>query len=483
MGGRASAAAVVGSVLAVLAGAILPGPNLMAQSTDARVAAAAKRGDMEAVRTLVRQKVSVKVAQPDGSTALHWAAHHDSLDMADVLIRAGAAVNAPNDLGVTPLSLACTNGSLAMTERLLQGGANPNSTQATGETALMTAARTGNIDVVKALVARGADVNRTESARGQSALMWAVAQQHLPVARLLIEHKAEVRTGSAGGFTPLLFAARNGDLTGVRMLLDAGADVNEAALDGHTALLVATVRGQLELARFLLDHGANPNASAAGYTPLHWAAGRWETGLTGPAGIPPQPSGEWSSLIGLQAGRLDFIKTLIAHVANVNARVTKTPPRFGFTLTDLPLVGATPFFLASVAADVTAMRLLLDNGADPLLPTTEGHTPLMAAAGFGRVIGETRVTEEAALEATKLALQLGNDVNAATVNGETALFGAVFTSADSIARLLLERGINVNPRNKRGQTPLHFAEGTFYHGAYRSSKTIADMLRKAGGTT
>ncbi len=482
MGGRASAM-IIGSILIVLAGGNLLEPTLIAQRADARVAEAAKRGDVEAVRTLIKQKVPVTTAQPDGSTALHWAAHHDNMVMAELLIQAGAAVNAANDLGVTSLSLACTNGSIAMTQKLLQRGANPNSVQSTGESALMTAARTGAINVVQALLARGADVNHKESARGQNALMWAVAQQHHAVARLLIDHKADVSAGSATGFTPLLFAARNGDLAGVKMLLDAGAGVNEAALDGSTALLVATVRGQLALALFLLDRGADPNASGAGYTPLHWASGRWETGLTGPAGIPPQPSGEWSSLIGLQNGQQDFIKALIAHGANPNARVSKTPPRFGFSLSDLSLIGATPFFLASVAADVTVMRLLLEHGADPLQATDEGHTPLMAAAGFGRVIGETRVTEAASLEATKLALELGGDVNASTANGETALFGAVFTSADSVVQLLLERGAKVNPRNKRGQTPLSFADGIFYHGAYRSSKSIAEMLRKAGGTT
>ena len=477
MRGRSSAF-LIGLMVTALAGA-----HPLAQTPGLRVIDAARRGDIEAVRTLIKQRGTVNEAQPDGTTALHWAAHHDDLTMVDVLLRAGARVNAANDLGVTPLSLACVNGSVRTVERLLQAGASANSAQGTGETALMTAARTGNVDVVKTLLARGAAVNAKESARGQNALMWAVAQGHHGVARILIENKADVRAGSATGFTPLLFASRNGDLTAVRMLLDAGANVNEEALDGSTALLVSTVRGQLELALFLLDHGANPNAGGAGYTPLHWAAGRWETSLTGPAGVPPQPTGEWSALIGLQKGRMEFIKALFAHGAQPNVRITKTPPRFGFSLTDLPLIGATPFFMACVAADLPVMKLLLEYGADPKMPTDEGHTPLMAAAGFGRVIGETHVTEDAALEPTVFTMSMGNDVNTTAKNGEPALFGAVFTSADSIARLLLDKGAHVNPRNRRGQTPLHFAEGTFYHGAYRSSKTIAEMLRKAGGTT
>ncbi len=91
--------------------------------------------------------------QPDGATALHWAAHWDDLDTAALLLRAGADVNAANDFGVTPLSIACTNASAPMVERLLAAGANPNAASAAGESPLMIASRTGSAAAVKALVA------------------------------------------------------------------------------------------------------------------------------------------------------------------------------------------------------------------------------------------------------------------------------------------------------------------------------------------
>ena len=75
---------------------------------------------------LIEQKVDVNVAQPDGATALHWAAHRNDVAIADLLIRAGAKVNAADEGGVTPLGLACLNASPAMVERLLKAGANPN---------------------------------------------------------------------------------------------------------------------------------------------------------------------------------------------------------------------------------------------------------------------------------------------------------------------------------------------------------------------
>ena len=92
--------------------------SVAAAATDLRLVDAVKNRDRAAARALLTQKIDVNIAQPDGATALHWAAHWDDLDTAELLIRARAQVNATNDFGVTPLSLACTNGSAAMVDKL-----------------------------------------------------------------------------------------------------------------------------------------------------------------------------------------------------------------------------------------------------------------------------------------------------------------------------------------------------------------------------
>src|ERR1700730_7496462 len=74
---------------------------------------AVKNRDTVAVATLLEQSVDVNIPQPDGATALHWAAHWDDLALANRLIRAGAHANAVNDYGVTPLLLAGTDASAA----------------------------------------------------------------------------------------------------------------------------------------------------------------------------------------------------------------------------------------------------------------------------------------------------------------------------------------------------------------------------------
>ena len=462
--------------------------TLGAGSGDRRLMEATKAGDAATIRALIEDRVDVNVSEPDGATALHWASHRDDLEMADLLIRAGARVNAVNDYGIAPLNLACTNGSAAMVEKLLKAGANLHAVPSTGETPLMTAARTGKVDVVNVLLAHGADVNAKEPS-GQTALMWAVGEEHLDIARILIARGADVRARSTGGFTPLLFGARQGSIDAARILLAVGANVNETAADGSSPLLVATVRGHVPLAVFLLNQGADPNADGAGYTALHWTVASQESEFVGDFGIAAE-SGEWSALSGLQgAAELELLNALLAHGANPNARLRKELPHWGHSNGSVKwfnLAGATPFLLAAKAGHVSAMRVLLAAGADPGLTTDDNTPPLIVAAGYGRIIGMSLVTEKSALEAVRLALEMGADVNTANNIGETALHGAAYQGWDTIVQLLVDTGAKVNVKNKaeRGYTPLAIAEGTVYHSAgpqYHPS--TGTLLRKLGAVS
>ena len=135
--------------------------------------------DNTAIRSLPEnRRVDVNAAQPDGTTALHWAARHDDLETADLLIHAGANVKAANRFGVTPLALAATNGSAGMIEMLLKGGDDPNAViSVAGDTALMMAARTGKVDAILVFLNHGADVNKKNN-DGQTPLMWAAAAKN-----------------------------------------------------------------------------------------------------------------------------------------------------------------------------------------------------------------------------------------------------------------------------------------------------------------
>ena len=453
-------------------------PNLLAASLDAQLMEAVKSSDKAAIQKLLPQHVDLNATDQDGSAALHWAVRRDDPETVDLLIRGGADVKAATRYGVTPLSLACVNGNASIIELLLKAGADPNGTLPGGESALMTASRTGKADVVRALIKHGANVNFAESRRGQTAMMWAAAEGNTAAVEELIEYGADTHAHTKGGLTPLLFAVREGRIDTARALLKHGADVNETwkagrgtGVSGISAMVLAVANAHYELAAMMLDAGADPNAAAQGWTALHqitWVRkpGR---GDNDPA---PEGSGSMSSL--------DLVRKLVAKGANVNARMTRqgNPGRTTFNM-----LGATPFMMAARTADAPLMRLLASLGADPLLPNADNSTPILAAAGLGTYSpGEDPGTESEVLEAVKVAVELGGDVNTVDDKGETVMHAAAYKEVPSVAQFLADHGAKIeiwNRKNKIGWTPLRIADGVVRGGGtVRPSPAMSAALRQ-----
>ena len=452
----------------------------VAAGTDSPLADAAEAREWTLVRRLIDEKTPADQTQPDGMTALHWAAYHDELAPAKLLIQAGADAKAVNRYGVTPLAIACTNGNGELVELLLDAGADPNRALGGGQTVLMIAARTGHLAPVKALLARGAKVDARESS-GQTALMWAAAEGHADVVQALLDAGADFRSPLASGFTPLLFAVREGRLDVAQVLIKAGGDVNEAmrperrpqraARPGTAPLMLAVENGHFELALALLEAGADPNDQRSGFAPLHaitWVRkpnrGDGEDGDPAPAG-----SG--------RLGSLDFVRALVARGADVNLRLKRGAAGRGV----LRRAGGTPFLLAAHTADVPLMKLLLELGADPTIPNADKCPPLLAAAGIGTLApGEQAGTEPEVIEAVELLLSLRAEVNAVDDNGETAMHAAAYKSLPRVVELLTVRGAKIetwNKPNKYGWTPLVIAHG-YRPGNFKpAAETIAAIER------
>jgi ankyrin len=334
----------------------------------------------------------------------------------------------------------------------------------------MAAARSGSADLVRLLIEYGADVDPKEAWRGQTALMWAIAEKHLPVIRILLENGADIDAKTGKGFKPFLFAVRGGDFDIVRTLLAAGANVNETGGEGTTALAIAIVNAHFELASFLLDQGADPNVDMPGGSALH--------------AVTRTRNYEYGTVVrpaAVQTGNmdaLDLARKLLDYGANVDARIEKPLPRQGgFDNNYLRLNGATSFLVAARAADPTLMRLLLEYGADPTLSTTDNVTPLMVAAGMGYVQGQSIGAAEPRLEAVKLLLDLGADVQAKTLKlEETAMHGAATGGVNAVVELLYEHGASLDAKDKDGNTPLMIADGTKSN--FRRWDHTADLLRR-----
>ena len=130
-------------------------------------------------------------------------------------------------------------------------------------------------------------------------------------------------------------------------------------------------------------------------------------------------------------------------------------------------LGSTAFFLAAKVTDVEAMRVLLDAGADPLIPNADGTTPLMVASGLaiwnpGEDGGSLTGQEEEVLEAVRICVELGNDVNAVNYRGETGLHGAAYRGVNIVVEYLVEQGAKLDARTDRGWMALGIADGLSY---------------------
>lgn len=451
---------------------------------------AVKDGNHAAVQSLLRQKTNVNAAEPDGTTALHWAVRADDVELVRLLLRSGANVRAANRYGVTPLQLAAVNGNVAMAQSLLDAGADPNAVLPEGETILMTAARTGQPAMLTLLLDRGADLHARENWYGETALIWAVAENHADAVRVLVDRGADVNQTSApltfarrrsgqsvlslGSWTPLMYAARENAFDAGRTLVGAHADLNVTDPDGATALVVAIINANYDFAAFLIDAGADPNVvdKDAGMGPLYAAIDMHRLAI-GHGRPNPRPAGTLDAV--------DIVRRLLDRKANPNAALKAPIFQRQHTIGDATLgKGATPFLRAAKSGDLEMMKLLLAAGADPKA-TLSNTTALMFAAGFGWRDGSPiapsydQGSPEEATQAIALLLDLGLDVNAVNDSGDTALHVAVTgRGSPEIVRFLIARGANLQAKNKRGQTPLAAASAS-----RKQLGPLIDILRDA----
>jgi len=431
--------------------------------------AAVKNGDTAAVRALVMRPGLVNVAESDGTTALHWATDQNDIAMVRLLVNAGANVKAANRYGVTPIYSAAVHGNAAMLALLIKAGADVNAALPEGETTLMTAARTGVVDAIKVLLAHGAPVNVAETWKRQTALMWAAHEGNAEATTVLIEAGAALSDRSIFGWTPVLFAARQGQIGTIKVLLDAGANVNDTLPDGTSALVTAIQGLSYEAAAYLLERGADPNASGQGWTALHqvvWSR-RPQRGQNNPG---QKPQGSLSSL--------DLATRLVAAGADVNARETKEPNSDMEGRNSMNRTGATPLLLAAKSVDVPMLEKLIALGADPFIPTVEGTTPLMAAAGVGVFSqGESPGEPEESAQAVKILLALGASATDVDKNGETAMHGPAWRGSNEVVTMLLEAGGRLDVKNTRGWTPLAIAQGVHVNARVQMNLHTAKLLQ------
>jgi ankyrin repeat protein len=478
---------------------------------------AAEAGEHDAALAALKAGGDVDARGPDGTTPLIWAAYNGDAELAQRLLAVGADADAKNEFGSFALAEAAIGGYTDVVAALLKGGANANLANNEGETPLMEVARTGNVQAATLLLDHGADVNAIELWGEQSALMWAAAQKQPAMIKLLISRGANVNAHGAvrnwerkvireprpkdmnqGGFTPLLYAAREGCIECARELVAGGANLNLQDPHGVTPLVMSLLNLHYDFAAYLIEAGADVNKwDLYGRSPLYMAADTSTLPVAGNGSMVVLPSMD-------SRHALDVARLLLDKGANVNAQLKRRPPyrnvpqdRGGDSILSQ---GATPLLRAARAGDTPMVQLLLERGALVDLPSNQGVTPLMAAAGveFGlRVTRGRNRTDEGVLSTMHALLDAGADINARMLiepRGEsaahllvieqrlsdysydyrgrqvpsvrakphrTALHGAAMKGFTPIVKFLGENGADLYAKDANGSTALDLAEGNY----------------------
>ena len=427
---QAAAATVV-----LLAGAwmMAAAPAATRSAVDTALLEAVESGDHAAAMRLLSAKgTNVNSVGADGATPIMYAAANNDLELVRALIKAGADVKLANQFGSSALTEAAIIGAAPVISALLTAGADPNYKTPDGETPLMAAARSGKIDAAKQLLDAGADINAKETWGGQSPLMWAAAQGQADMVKFLASQGANLndhgkihqwerkviqeprpKDMNKGGFSPLHYAAREGCAACVQSLLAAGADPDSEDPDRETPLLLALENMHFDTAAVLVQDGADLDKwDLFGRSPVYMAADVSTLPMKGNGAMSVLPSPD--KLTAVQVGRM-----MLERGANPNIQLKRRPPyrdvpqdRGGDTML---AQGATPLLRAARAGDAKFVALLLEHQALVDLPSKEGITPLMAAAGVDYGLRVTRGrnrTDEGVLATMDLLIKSGANVNA-----------------------------------------------------------------------
>ena len=499
---------------------------------------AALNGNGEIARLLIDAGAALEAATRLGAhTPLHVAAKEGQGEVVAILAAAGADPAAVTETGAMPLHFAAASGDVRAVTVLLGHGAavDPREPQ-WGQTPLMFAAALGRTEAVTALLGAGANGTATahvmdlverdivdrasQRRRGREVAALREGRELPPdpppptqpppapntpdtsraaqardAAREALE--TQLRTGEPiplnyaglvgkhGGLSAIHLAAREGHAATVGALLDGGVPIDlPSAADNTTPMLVAAINGYFDLVAELLARGADPNAASdAGATPLyavlnvHWA----------PKARHPQPLEHEQQVTSY----LELMRTLLDAGANVNARLRHTLwfTTYNRDLLGVGRAGATPFWRAAHATDVPAMKLLLEYGADPDLPTIKvsqrggGRAdrpdpsglppvpiggpavyPIHAAAGVGYGQGYAGNSHRHAPEGWMptmrfLVEELGADVNARDLNGYTPVHHAAARGDNEMILYLVEKGADVTAVARNGRTTADMANG------------------------
>ncbi|XP_075278166.1 ankyrin repeat domain-containing protein 17 isoform X4 [Opisthocomus hoazin] len=412
--------------------------NMPADSFESPLTLAACGGHVELAALLIERGANLEEVNDEGYTPLMEAAREGHEEMVALLLGQGANINAQTEeTQETALTLACCGGFLEVADFLIKAGAD---IELGCSTPLMEAAQEGHLELVKYLLAAGANVHAT-TATGDTALTYACENGHTDVADVLLQAGADLEHESEGGRTPLMKAARAGHVCTVQFLISKGANVNRTtANNDHTVLSLACAGGHLAVVELLLAHGADPTHRLKdGSTMLIEAA----------------KGGHTSVVCYL----LDYPNNLLS--APPPEATQLTPPSHDLNRAPRVPVQALPMVVPPQEPDKppanVATTLPIRNKAVSGRASAMSNTPTHSIATSVSQ-PQTPTPSPIISPSAMLPIYPAIDIDAQTEsNHDTALTLACAGGHEELVQTLLERGANIEHRDKKGFTPLILA--------------------------
>jgi ankyrin repeat protein len=428
------------------------------------VADAARRGDLDAVKSLLQDGADVNAPLGDGMTALHWAAERGDLPLTTTLLYAGANVAAVTRVGqYTPLHIAARTGNAGIVKALIEHKADANArTAPSGATPLHLAATAGSVDIINLLLDARAEVNAKEPEWEQTPLIFAAAAGRTEAAAALLKRGADANAQS-----------KYIDLAKEAALDRAARQLQQKILDATVAKgqkpTASQLQASIQAARELLKSGKVPPPEAN--------ARAGEERNFNPEEINPAQNSKGGMTALHHAVRQGFVATAAALVDG-GADINK--PMAGD--------GSTPLLVAAINGQFDAAMMLVEKGADPNIPMKgTGVAPLWAVINTQwqprtRFPQPQNTEQQKAtyLQLMEALLKAGADANAritahpwimvytgcgnrncglADTSGSTAFWRAAYSVDVDAMKLMVRYGADVNiptiaPANfRRGGPP------------------------------
>ena len=453
--------------------------GLLFADIDESLLNAAAGGDTITVKALLSDDASIEAKDQNDRTPLILAAENGHSETVAFLIEAGAEIDARFTASVpampplrdfTALTIVTISGHYDVAELLIRAGADPRALEGSANDSILRyAIHYGNTEILRLLLKYGVDANEV-SYQGNTALMEALNKGYREIVYVLLEAGADVGAVADYGLAAVYFASWDEDLTrimleagadpdagnhpalvraadelsigAVRLLLEAGADINRVDSNMRTALVAACYEdADPDIVRLLIDSGSDlKRPDGAGRSALTWAVhvGRHDiVRILLDAGITPQGNDLVNASL---TGDIPALKKALENGASLRYY---GEPRY------------TPLFLAILSGELEAVRLLLEHGADPSLPSGDMVTwiffPLERAAAVGSV------------EMVDALLGAGADPEQKLRGTPTALISAAGSGSIGVVERLLEAGARVNGSNRYGTTPLMAAASSRSH--------------------